>query len=161
MAEVLVTDVSPAAVAALEAEGARGVDLKTLMAEADIVVATTGKPGLITPAMIRKNQVVFSLSNPDPEIAPEAALAAGASFAGDGRTINNALAYPGLFKGALEVRTRTFTPEMFIDAARVIAAHAQEGQIVPSPFDERVHDAVRGAVVARAREQGLAGSARL
>ncbi len=161
MAEVLVTDVSPAAVASLEAEGARGVDLQTLMAEADIVVATTGKPGLITPAMIRKNQVVFSLSNPDPEIAPEAALAAGAAFAGDGRTINNALAYPGLFKGALKVRTRTFTPEMFIDAARVIADHAQTGQVVPSPFDEGVHDAVCEAVVKRAREQGLAGSAKL
>jgi malate dehydrogenase (oxaloacetate-decarboxylating) len=161
MAEVLVTDVSPTAVASLVAEGARGVDLATLMAEADIVVATTGKPGLITPAMIRKNQVVFSLSNPDPEISLEAALAAGAAFAGDGRTINNALAYPGLFKGALEVRTRTFTPEMFIDAARVIAAHAQAGQVVPSPFDERVHDAVRAAVVKRAREQGLAGSAKL
>ncbi len=159
--EVLVTDVSPLAVAGLEADGARGVDLATLMREADIVIATTGKPGLIQPAMVRPGQVIFSLSNPEPEIAPEAAMAAGAAFAGDGRSINNALAYPGLFKGILEARARTFTPEMFADAARVIASFALPGDVVPSPFDMRIHDAVRSAVVERARAQGLLNTAEL
>jgi len=157
--EVLVTDVSPQAVAALEADGARGVDLPTLMREADIVIATTGKPGLIRPDMIRRGQVIFAISNPDPEISPDEALAAGAAFAGDGRSINNALAYPGLFKGILEARACTFTPEMFADAARVIASFAQPGEVVPSPFDMRIHDAVRACVVERARAQGLTNTA--
>jgi malate dehydrogenase (oxaloacetate-decarboxylating) len=159
--EVLVSDVSPQAVAALEAEGARGVDLPTLLQQADIVVATTGKPGLIRPDMVRRGQVIFSLSNPDPEIDPGAAVAAGAAFAGDGRSINNALAFPGLFKGILEARARRFTPEMYTDAARVIASFAQPGEVVPSPFDMRIHDAVREAVLLRARQQDLIGTARL
>ncbi len=157
--EVLVSDVNEQAVRSLEADGARGVDLATLMREADIVVATTGRPGLIRPDMVRKGQVVFAISNPEPEIEPEAAVAAGAAFAGDGRSINNALAYPGLFKGILEARARTFTPEMFADAARVIASFAGPGEVVPSPFDMRVHDAVRAAVVERAAAQNLLGTA--
>jgi len=159
--EVLVTDVSREAVSALEAEGARGVDLATLMRESHIVIATTGRPGLIPKEMVQKGQVIFALSNPDGEIAPEVALAAGAAFAGDGRSVNNALAYPGIFKGALEARSRAITPEMLIAAAGTIATHAQPGEIVPSPLDLRVHDAVRAAVADKAREQGLAGTAEL
>ena len=159
--EVLVTDVSKEAVSALEAEGARGVDLTTLMRESHIVIATTGRPGLIAKELVQKGQVIFALSNPDGEIAPEVALAAGAAFAGDGRSVNNALAYPGIFKGALEARSRAITPEMLIAAASTIAAHAQPGEIVPSPLDLRVHEAVRAAVADKAREQGLAGTAEL
>ncbi len=71
------------------------------MAEADLVVATTGRPGLIEPEMIRRGQVILALTNPDPEIEPEQAEAAGAAFAADGRSVNNVIGYPGIFRGAL------------------------------------------------------------
>jgi len=158
--EVLVSDVSAEAVARLTAHGARPTDLTTLMREADIVIATTGRAGLISPAMIRQGHVIFALSNPEPEISPDAARAAGAAFAIDGRSINNALAFPGLFKGALEIRSRAITIEMLIDAAEVIARMAEPGEVVPSPLNQQVHEAVRQATVACARRLGLANTAR-
>jgi malate dehydrogenase (oxaloacetate-decarboxylating) len=141
--------------------GARPVDLATLMREADIVIATTGRPRLIDPGMVREGQVIFPLSNPHPDIDPAEALAAGAAFAIDGRTINNALAYPGLFRGALDVRSRAITREMMIAASRAIAAHAEPGEVVPSPLAPGVHTAVREAVMAEAQRLGLANTARL
>lgn len=159
--EVLVADVSPKAVARLLPYGAVASDMATILREADIVMATTGRPGLITPAMVRKGQVIFALSNPDPEIAPDEALRAGAAYAGDGRSINNALAFPGIFRGALDERASAITPEMRLAAAQAIAAHAPPGELVPNPLDLRVHKAVREAVAATARAQGLAGKARL
>lgn len=65
-----------------------------VLREADVVIATTGRPGLIEPSMIRKGQVILALSNPYPEISPEAAEEAGAAFAGDGRSVNNVLGSP-------------------------------------------------------------------
>jgi malate dehydrogenase (oxaloacetate-decarboxylating) len=158
--DVLVTDPSPAAVERLTSRGARAVDLETLMRESDIVIATTGRPGLIPPGLVTKGQVIFSLSNPDPEIHPAEALAAGASFAADGRSVNNALAFPGLFRGALDVRSRSITPEMMLAAAEVIAGCAEPGAVVPSPLDLQVHQEVRRAVATKACSQGLAGTAR-
>jgi malate dehydrogenase (oxaloacetate-decarboxylating) len=159
--EVLVTDPAKEAVAWLESLGARGTDLATLMKTADIVVATTGKPGLIRPEMVRPRQVIFALSNPMPEIDPDDALAAGAAFAGDGRSINNALAFPSLFRAALDLRSREISPEMLVAAAQAIAAQAEPGEIVPSPLKPGVHEAITLAVTARAREQGLAGTAKV
>lgn len=158
--EVIVHDRSADAVAWLAKLGARPADLATLMREADIVISTTGVPGLIAPSMVRPGQVVFALSNPTPEIEPQAALAAGAAFASDGRSINNALAFPGLFRAALDVRSRAITPQMRIAAARAIAACAEKGEVVPAPLDAKVHAAVRDAAIATARQQGLAGTAR-
>lgn len=158
--DVLVTDRSKEAMTWLQTKGARPVDLETLTREADIVIAATGRPGLITPEMIRPGQIVFPLSNPDPEIDPEDARRAGAAFAADGRSINNALAYPGLFRGALDARSRAITHEMMIAAARTIAAHADPGEVVPSPLVHAVHQAVRDAVIAEARAKGLAGTAK-
>ncbi len=158
--DVLVHDPQEAAVDRVRTMGVHPSDLRTLMREADIVVATTGRPGLISRDMIRPGQVIFSLSNPEPEIHPEEALAAGAGFAADGRSINNALAFPGLFKGALDVRSRAITPEMMVAAAQVIADHAERGAVVPSPLDPEVHRAVSRAVAEKARELGLAGTAR-
>jgi malate dehydrogenase (oxaloacetate-decarboxylating) len=158
--DVLVTDLSDAAVARMVAFGARAADLATVMREADIVIATTGRPGLVSPAQIRPGQVILSLSNPDPEIEPRAALAAGAAFASDGRSINNALAYPGIFKGALAARSRSIEQEMLLAAAMTIAAHAEPGEVVPSPLHMPVHAAVADAVAARARELGLEGTLR-
>ncbi len=159
--EVMVADVSPDAVARLVARGAVASDMATVMREADIVVTTTGRPGLIKPEMVRKGQVIFALSNPDPEISPDEAVRAGAAYAGDGRSINNALAFPGIFRGALDERASAITPEMQLAAAEAIAAHAPEGELVPNPLDMRVHKAVRDAVAAKAREQGVAGKAKL
>lgn len=158
---VMVTDLSKEAVARAVGFGLEAASMDTILAEADIVVATTGRPGLIKPDKIRKGQVVFSLSNPDPEIDPEEARAAGAAFAADGRSINNALAFPGLFRGALDAKSRAIVPEMLTNAAEVISELAEEGEIVPSPLRAEVHDAVRHATSRVARKLGLAGTARL
>jgi malate dehydrogenase (oxaloacetate-decarboxylating) len=122
----------------------------------DIVISTTGSPDLIKPKMVRKGQVVLALSNPNPEIRPEDALAAGASFATDGRYVNNALAFPGLFRGALNVRARRIDNAMKIAAAETIAAKAPEGELVPGLLDIEVHRAVAVAVEEAAQRSGLA-----
>jgi malate dehydrogenase (oxaloacetate-decarboxylating) len=159
--EVLVHDPAATALERVKDMGAHPTELLTLMHEADIVIATTGRPGLITQDMIRAGQVIFSLSNPEPEIHPGEALAAGAGFAADGRSINNALAFPGLFKGALDVRSKAITPEMMVAAALVIADYADPGVVVPSPLLPEVHQAVRRAAADTARKLGLANTARL
>ncbi|MFS8064982.1 MAG: NAD-dependent malic enzyme [Byssovorax sp.] len=159
--DVLVHDRSEEAMQWLGSLGARPVDLETLMRESDIVIATTGRPRLIDPKLVRPGQVIFPLSNPYPDIDPGEAIAAGAAFATDGRTINNALAYPGLFRGALDVRSRAITREMMIAASRAIAAHAEPGEVVPSPMAPGVHAAVRDAVITEARRLGLEGTAKL
>jgi malate dehydrogenase (oxaloacetate-decarboxylating) len=161
VADVLVTDTSPDAVAAVVADGARAATLAGLLAEADIVVAATGRPGLIAAKDVRKGQVIFALSNPDPEITPADALAAGAAFAADGRTVNNALAFPALFRAALAIRSRAITVEMMIAAAETLAELARPGDVTPNPLDAGVHEAVVAAVVDRARGLGLAGTATL
>ena len=159
--EVLVTDPNEQAMLSCIAKGAKPSDFATIMREANIVVLTTGKPGLVTPELIQKGQVIFALSNPLPEITPQRARAAGAAFAADGQSVNNALAYPGIFKGALEVRSRSITPEMLIAAAETIADHAVRGEVVPSPLLPEVHRAVTRAVADRARAQGLSATMRL
>lgn len=159
--ELLVTDPSAEACARMKTFGASVTDMATVMRAADIVVATTGRPGLIRPEMVRRGQVIFALSNPDPEIDPDVAVAAGAAYAGDGRSINNVLAFPGIFRGALDVRAKAITPEMRLAAAEAIAAHAEPGELVPNPLDLRVHAAVRKAVSDMARSQGLANTAKL
>ncbi len=153
--EVLIYDPVETAVERVRKMGGHPVDLLSLMRQADIVIATTGCPGLITPRMIRRGQVIFSLSNPVPEIDPSEAVAAGAAFAADGRSINNALAFPGLFKGALEVRSRAIAPEMMVAAAQAIADHTEAKAVVPSPLQPEVHDAVRRAAAEMAKALGL------
>jgi len=157
--QVLASDPNPDAAARGAATGARVVELPALLAEAQIVIAATGRPGLIKPDAIRRGQIVFALSNPDPEIDPKVAVAAGAAFASDGRAINNALAFPGLMRAAIDVRARAVTPEMMIEAARTIAAHADAGELVPSPLDRELHDAVVAAVTRCALETGVANTA--
>jgi malate dehydrogenase (oxaloacetate-decarboxylating) len=154
----LVTDSDQLAISRLGIEGVRGVSLLTLFQEADVVIAATGKANLIPAKLIRKGQVILAMSNPEPEIQPEDALAAGAAFAADGRSINNALAFPGLFKGALLARARSIRPEMMIAAAEVIAAAAAPGDLVPSPLDRTVHQRVAQAVREKACELGLEGT---
>ncbi|MAQ94773.1 MAG: NAD-dependent malic enzyme 1 [Rhodothermaceae bacterium] len=130
----------------LEARGGRTASLEDAAAEADVLIATTGVVGLITPALIRPGQIVLALSNPNPEITPEAALAAGAAFSADGRSVNNALAFPGLFKAALDVGAPAITSRMKIAAAEAISALAPADELVPSPFHPDVHTRVVEAV---------------
>jgi malate dehydrogenase (oxaloacetate-decarboxylating) len=106
--------------------------------------------------MVRKGQVILALSNPDPEIYPEQAEAAGAAFAGDGRSVNNVLGYPGIFRGALQAGARQINVEMKLAAARAIADLAVEDQLVPDALDQRVHDAVSKAVREAAERTGIA-----
>jgi malate dehydrogenase (oxaloacetate-decarboxylating) len=120
--------------------------LELLMNDADLVVATTGKPGLIRPASVRKGQVILALSNPEPEIASEKALEAGAAFASDGSIVNNMLGYPGIFRGALEAGAEEISVPMKLAAARTIADMTQEAELVPDPLDPSVHERVAKAV---------------
>jgi malate dehydrogenase (oxaloacetate-decarboxylating) len=154
---ILGADLDAAALQRFAALGGEPADLARVMAEADIVIATTGVRGLIKPAMVRPGQVILALSNPDPEIEPTDALAAGASFAADGKSINNVLGFPGLFRGALDAGARRFTDEMLVAAAETIADHAGEHELVPEPLDARVHDAVAQAVAQAARDSGASG----
>jgi malate dehydrogenase (oxaloacetate-decarboxylating) len=98
--------------------------------------------------MVRKGQIIFALSNPVPEIPPEDALAAGAAFAADGKSVNNALAFPGLFKAAIDLRAEAITSAMKIAAAEAIAALAAPDELVPSPFNPTVHANVIASVKA-------------
>ncbi len=158
--EVMVTDPVDAAVKRAVAWGARSVELKELLQTADIVIAATGRPGLIDASLLRPGQIIFALSNPDPEIDPTDALKAGARFASDGRTINNALAFPGIFRGVLDARCRRIAPSMLVAAAEAIAALGTPDELVPSPLLAEVHLAVARAVGAEARSLGLHDTAR-
>ena len=144
--ETLGTDLREDAVKRLEQLGGEGVNLVGLMERSDIVIATTGVPGLIKAEMVRAGQVILALSNPDPEIDPELAIASGARYAADGRTINNALAFPGLFKGALVSGAKRFTDEMKLAAAHAIAGQTKMDNLVPSILDREVHKHVADAV---------------
>jgi len=148
---ILGCDINAGAVARLEAAGGEGVTLEALMQRAEIVIACTGVKGLIKPQWVRKGQVILALSNPDPEIEPLAARAQGAAFAADGKGINNVLAFPGLFKGALEARARRFSDAMLMAAAETIAGFARsEDELVPDPLDKLLHEKVTAAVRAAA-----------
>ena len=151
---ILGADLNARALAHFASLGGEPADLDRVMAEADIVIATTGVRGLIKPEKVRPGQVILALSNPDPEIEPQAALAAGASFAADGKSINNVLGFPGLFRGALDAGARRFTDQMLVAAAESIADLAGESDLVPEPLNQAVHDAVARAVAQAARESG-------
>jgi malate dehydrogenase (oxaloacetate-decarboxylating) len=152
---ILGTDRNAAAVARLEALGGEGTTLESLMQRADIVIATTGVQGLIRPRWVRQGQVILALSNPDPEIEPLVAREHGAAFAADGKGINNLLAFPGLFKGALEANARHFSQAMLMAAADTIAGLARADELVPDPLDKTMHAAVAAAVRAAAPRRAL------
>jgi malate dehydrogenase (oxaloacetate-decarboxylating) len=135
---------------------------------ADVFIGVSA-PKVVTPAMIRsmaKDPIVFPMANPTPEIMPDEAQAAGAAVVGTGRSdfanqINNVLAFPGIFRGALDARARDINDEMKIAAAYAIAsligdAELKADYIIPAAFDPRVKDAVAKAVCAAARKSGVA-----
>ena len=126
-------------------------------------------PGCLTGDMVRtmaKDPLVFACANPTPEIFPEEALSAGAKVVGTGRSdypnqINNVLAFPGIFRGALDVRAKEINDEMKVAAAYAIAGLVSEEElrpdyILPSALDQRVAEAVAKAVADAARKTGVA-----
>ena len=149
---ILGADRSAAALDRLVALGGEPATLEQVMAECDVVIATTGVKGLIRPELVRRDQVILALSNPDPEIEPIVALERGAAFAADGKGINNVLGFPGLFRGALDARAPAFTDRMLMAAAHRIAELAPQDSLVPDALDLAVHAAVSEAV----REAALA-----
>ena len=144
--------------------------LKDVIAGADAFIGVSA-PNVLKPDMIRsmaEKPIVFAMANPVPEIMPDEAKAAGAAIVGTGRSdfpnqINNVLVFPGIFRGALDVRASDINDEMKLAAARAIAGVISEDElapdyIIPDSFDERVVSAVAAAVAAAARETGVARS---
>jgi malate dehydrogenase (oxaloacetate-decarboxylating) len=158
---VLASDPNPAAQDNARARGIEITDIATLMREADVVVATSGRPGLIQPEMVRKGQVIFALTNPAAEIDPDAALDAGAAFAADGTSINNVLGYPGIFKGALLAGASEINLEMKRAAAWALAGLTVESELIPEVLDRKVHEVVAEAVRQAAVESGVAEPGRI
>ena len=153
---VLGTDLSEDAVERFVRDGGRKSTLDAIMAESDIVIATTGMPDLIKPEMVRKGQGILALSNPNPEIDPEVALAQGASFAADGKSVNNVLGFPGIFRGAVDANAPRITEEMLLAAVDVLVRMTPLGELMPDPLDKKVHLEVARAVAQTAMKQGIA-----
>jgi len=150
------TDMSDEAVTRFVRDGGIESNLKEIMAECDIVVATTGVPNLIKPEMVRKGQVILALSNPNAEIDPDVALEHGAAFAADGKSVNNVLGFPGIFRGAVDSNSPRITDEMLIAAMEVLVRMTPSGELMPNPLDKKVHHEVARAVAETAMKQGIA-----
>jgi malate dehydrogenase (oxaloacetate-decarboxylating) len=138
------------------AAGIEIANYEQVMAECDLVVATTGITGLIKPEDVRPGSVIFALTNPHPEIEPGDALAAGAAYAADGTSVNNVLGFPGIFRGALAAGANQISTGMKLAAAHAIAGLTAESELVPDALDPAVHLAVASAVEEAARTEGLA-----
>jgi malate dehydrogenase (oxaloacetate-decarboxylating) len=158
---VLAADPSPGAQEQARQRGIEIADLETVMRDADVVVATSGRPGLIHPEMVRPGQVILALTNPEPEIEPDAALAAGAAFAADGTSVNNVLGYPGIFRGALLAGASAINLEMKRAAAWALAGLTVESELVPDVLDRAVHETVAQAVRQAAIDSGATHPGRL
>lgn len=148
-------------------EGVTGT-LADAVRGADVFVGVSA-PGVLTQDMVRTmapSPIIFACANPVPEIMPDEALAAGAAVAATGRSdfpnqINNVLAFPGIFRGALDVRASDINDDMMEAAAYAIAGlvddeHRAADYIIPGAFDERVAPAVAAAVAEAARKSGVA-----
>ena len=141
--------------------------LADVMVGADLFIGVSS-PGVVTPEMVKTmapNPILFPMANPVPEIMPDLAREAGAAVIGTGRSdfpnqINNVLAFPGVFRGALDVRASDINEAMKMAAARALADlvgdELSPNYIVPAAFDPRVCPAVAEAVAKAARESGVA-----
>lgn len=142
--------------------------LADVMVGADLFIGVSS-PGVVTPEMVKTmapNPILFPMANPVPEIMPDLAREAGAAVIGTGRSdfpnqINNVLAFPGVFRGAFDVRASDINEEMKLAAARALAELVSDEEltpdyIIPAPFDERVCPAVAAAVAQAARDSGVA-----
>jgi malate dehydrogenase (oxaloacetate-decarboxylating) len=143
-------------------------DLSKALMGADVFIGVSA-PGIVTPEMIKsmaRDAIVFACANPVPEIQPDLAMAAGAAIVATGRSdypnqVNNVLAFPGIFRGALDVRASDINDEMKIAAAKAIADLISERElapdcIIPAAFDPRVKEAVSKAVAEAAVRSGVA-----
>ncbi|MET1180147.1 MULTISPECIES: NADP-dependent malic enzyme [Bacillales] len=142
--------------------------LETVIQNADVFIGVSAA-GALTKEMVssmNRDAIIFAMANPDPEIMPEEAKAAGAKVVGTGRSdfpnqVNNVLAFPGIFRGALDARATHINEKMKVAAVQAIAGLIQEHEInedyvIPAPFDERVAPAVAAAVAKAAMETGVA-----
>ena len=142
--------------------------LADVLKGADVFIGVSA-PGTVTEGMVKtmaKDPILFPMANPVPEIMPDLAMEAGAAVVGTGRSdfpnqINNVLAFPGIFRGVLDVRARDINDTMNAAAAYAIANLIDERElradyIIPDPFDPRVKEAVSAAVAKAARETGAA-----
>ena len=142
--------------------------LKDVIKGADVFIGVSA-PGAVTEEMVQSmapNPILFPMANPVPEIMPDLAKKAGAAVVGTGRSdfpnqINNVLAFPGIFRGALDIRASDINDEMKIAAAYAIADLIPENElnpdyIIPNPFDKRVAEAVAAAVEEAGRKTGVA-----
>jgi len=143
-------------------------NLADVLRGADVFIGVSA-PGMVTQEMVKSmapNAILFPMSNPTPEIMPDEALAAGAAVVGTGRSdfanqINNVLAFPGIFRGALDVRASDINDEMKIASAYALAGLVSENElhsdyIIPAAFDPRIKDAVANAAAQAAKKSGVA-----
>lgn len=141
--------------------------LKDVVVGADVFIGLSAA-GMLTKEMVKtmaKDPVIFAMANPTPEIMPDEAKEAGASVIGTGRSdfpnqINNVLAFPGIFRGALDVRASDINDEMKIAAAKAIASLISDDElnpeyVIPAPFDPRVASCVAKAVAEAAVRTGV------
>jgi malate dehydrogenase (oxaloacetate-decarboxylating) len=148
-------------------KGGKKGKLSDVIPGADVFIGVSA-PNVVTPEMLKSmapKAIVFPMANPTPEIMPDLALASGAAVVGTGRSdfpnqINNVLAFPGIFRGALDVRASTINDEMKLAAsyalADLVGDELAADHILPAAFDPRVKDAVAKAVSAAARKSGVA-----
>ena len=163
-------DLTPAKaeIAAFTNKNHRTGTLADAMKGADIFVGVSA-PGIVTSEMaesMAENAIIMAMANPVPEIMPDLAKAAGAAVVGTGRSdfpnqINNVLAFPGIFRGALDVRASDINEQMKIAAAKAIASLVSDKElnpdyILPAAFDERVGRTIAEAVAQAARDSGVA-----
>jgi len=153
---VLGIDLNDTCMERFERDGGKRSSLQEIMSECEIVIATTGTPNLIKPEMIHKGQVILALSNPTPESDTQEAMERGAVFAADGKSVNNVLGFPGIFRGAVDSRAPRITDEMLIAAVDVLVRETPSGELMPNPLDKKVHRAVARAVAETAIRQGIA-----
>jgi malate dehydrogenase (oxaloacetate-decarboxylating) len=157
-----------AEIAEISNSGMKKGSLAEIMRGADVFIGVSG-PNLVTAEMVRSmspNAILFPMSNPVPEITPDEATAAGAAVVGPGRSdyanqINNVLAFPGIFRGALDARASDINEEMKIAAAHALANLISDNElrpdyIIPAAFDPRVRGAVAAAAADAARKSGVA-----
>ena len=156
------------AIAKVTNRGMKKGSLADVVKDTDIFIGVSA-PGVLTQDMIKtmhKDPIVLAMANPTPEIMPDEAKAAGAKIVGTGRSdfpnqINNVVAFPGIFRGTLDVRASAITENMKIAAAYAIASlvdydKLNEDYILPYAFDERIKDTVANAVADAARKDGVA-----
>ena len=142
--------------------------LEEVIKGADVFIGVSA-PGCVTPEMVKSmapDPIIFAMANPTPEIMPDLARESGAAVVGTGRSdfpnqINNVLAFPGIFRGALDVRASDINDEMKIAAAKAIADFVKDDEltaeyIIPSALNRDVAAAVAKAVAQAARDTGVA-----